>query len=105
MAGVKSVLVLVPQTNGQTNFLFLFSFLRLAFHVPFLDFRISFLTKGEKLFHTHHNGKELILRLAGCRFLLIFLGIDSHSISSMKIKDMSRGRNQNWFSFFDLLWN
>ena len=48
MAGVKSALVLVPQTNGQTNFFFLFPFLRLAFHVPFSDFRISFLTKGEK---------------------------------------------------------
>ena len=48
MAGVKYALVLVPQTNGQTNFFFLFSFLRLAFHVPFFDFRISFLTKGEK---------------------------------------------------------
>lgn len=67
MAGVKSALVLIHQTNGQV-----------AFHVPFSDFRISFPTKGEKdeSCFAHVILEKNLLRLAGCTFLLIFLGID-----------------------------
>lgn len=58
----------------------------LLFHVPFLDFRISFLIKGEKdeRCFAHIVLEKDLLRLASYTFLLIFLEIDSHSMSSIE---------------------
>lgn len=51
---------------------------RLISQVPFLNFRILFLTlgKNDESCFTSRIGERNLLRLAGCKFLLVLLGID-----------------------------